>query len=259
MNTLSHNLYLICDNQLPNLSISLAKMAFSVSYTPKQYDHERWHKSVEDTTTPFYDWKARCSPKQATFMYSEHVCDDTLRIIFVPGLSLLYSYIDTDPYTAFITTRVVINEQEKNVNIIEVTCDCRDGMYMDEEEYEALGRGASDMLSLCMRYLSGARLYEKITKHMFGSGWTLTVTENAPYVSKEFEDIGDKESVKMHCSTGPWNKTIGTFDMTKEESSAIKIQAAFRGWRARMKYRYNPYTTLGRYCALKLYAELDKP
>ena len=111
-------------------------MAFSVSYTPKEYDSEMWHKSVEGDDSPYFDWKARGCPDAATFMHSESVFGETHHIIFEPCSSLSYVKMFTAPFTASITTRLSINEQTKTITIIEATCECQEGSLDDLSQHD---------------------------------------------------------------------------------------------------------------------------
>lgn len=45
-------------------------------------------------------------------------------------------------------------------------------------------------------------------------------------------------------------------DTKREERAASMIAAAFKGWKARMQYRFSPHTTLGRYIAMTYYDNL---
>ena len=46
-------------------------------------------------------------------------------------------------------------------------------------------------------------------------------------------------------------------DHIQPNEAAAKIQAAFRGWKVRHMYRYDPYNCLGKYLALKRFEEIN--
>lgn len=64
---------------------------------------------------------------------------------------------------------------------------------------------------------------------MFGMDWNINIIDNIPTVF------------------GRCNQVIGTIYIT-ENAAATIIQKWFRGWQARLKYRFDPTNRLGRFC-----------
>jgi hypothetical protein len=54
----------------------------------------------------------------------------------------------------------------------------------------------------------------------------------------------------VYDNKGPWGHTVAHYDFEFNMAAKI-IQAVFRGWQVRMKYRYNPHCGLGRHIILR--------
>ena len=66
-------------------------------------------------------------------------------------------------------------------------------------------------------------------------------------------DVARAYSDKAKPSGQPvsWNTILGFYDTTRAEA-ATKIQAAFRGWRVRLRLRFCPYNRLGRHVVMRM-------
>lgn len=93
---------------------------------------------------------------------------------------------------------------------------------------------------------------DQIAHVFFEPGWEFTYPNNIPCV--EHSEISHLKKWEKRLwwfnYSIPWHKTTAFFD-PEPDIAAIKIQSAFRGWRVRMKYRYNPYNCLGQYVIMK--------
>jgi len=104
-----------------------------------------------------------------------------------------------------------------------------------------------------------AGILEKLAIEFFGPGWKVcTETLSKQYrcqkqnVSKAQERDANAwlQKLNEYGAYGPWSRSTAYFDTTEIQAATI-IQAVYRGWRARMLYRYNPHCSLGRFLVLR--------
>lgn len=103
-------------------------------------------------------------------------------------------------------------------------------------------------------------IHRCLLRPMFGLEWNINTTECREVT--DFSPQTDFHDYKVHGYTIPkedyayaascmckyGRQVKGYFD---NNTAATTIQAAYRGWKIRMKYRFNPFTRLGKWLELK--------
>lgn len=247
------NISLISKHPVP-VPFPVPTMAvFAVSYTGKYYPDERWHKSAKEGATPYSDYLSLKCPTKAAFKFTKHMMDDVLTIIFDPNLSALYFDIRCDYWSASAVAIVQVDSATKRLRITAANCKAKD-IWPEINGYACPhGVGGARFMRKILSHVSDLDVLGIAARQFFGSQWSFVT----PIKRGTIPDMRVVEAMRawdfeLEYSRGPWNKTTAHFDTTDTEiKAATRIQAAFKGWQARMKYRYNPYTNLGRYVALR--------
>lgn len=124
------------------------------------------------------------------------------------------------------------------------------------EGEDARGTGGIDIFLQNLETLKIFDITTKLVKNMFGESYEFEIPENVTTAS---EECYATEKVRYNGVNNitPWGLTIGLIDSSsRADNAATVIQKMFRGWQARIKYRYNPNTTLGKYCTLEMFNQL---
>ena len=228
-------------------------MAFSISFSSKRNPYDRYYQSCQQK--PYENWVSNGKPIGATFMYSEHMIDDVMRIIYIPYHDLIYIDMDLDYYHMTATLMVKITPHEKTINIVKVSCSnvnyWRSLLGNDSPKTKS---GGVQVFRNNLYYLEGANILEKISKEMFGDEWTIYLSGGARKVSKYHEKFARECFSNIKHQYGPWSKTIGTYDNTIYEKAAVLIQSVYRGWKTRINLRYNPNNRLGYHIISRMFS-----
>lgn len=212
-------------------------MTYSVDYT-------------RSTRRPYADWLERND--DAIFMYSEHRFDDIMRLFYIPHMSFIYIDVTTEYYLFKAVCEIKIFD--KHIRIMSAVC-ANENIWPELVKGPPTATGGARFLYKNLEYFAPARILEKITLQMFGNDYSISIRKRSLMLSRELIAECQNWYDYMFYENGPWNRCVGTFS-TRRREAATKIQAAYRGWRARMKYRYDPHTPLGRYVIGKLFENL---
>lgn len=233
-------------------------MAFSVSYTrPDHWQNERWHRAAPKGISPYDDWIRNGCPSVAAFKYTDQIgrdnlIDNMIWYIYDPNLRALYINFWFDYYIMTAVMTITVDHKNKALCIRDTYCRADDHWPTMNGEGCPNGEGTATLLRKALNWNSNLDPLNKIAAEFFGKEWKFLgvpkkSNKTEEWIIKEMEYWQDALSYKE----GQWDMTIAYFDKSFVEEAATTIQAAFRGWSARMKYRFNPYTRLGRFVVLK--------
>lgn len=203
-------------------------MAFSVIY--------------DKALRPYEDWCKRGKPPDTLFIHNN---DDIY--YYLPDKCLIYIYKSLDYYYTDSILRIKPIDKTRKIEIIAVTCVGRDYMDMFADR-ELVGSGSFKFFKKVLKVLN----LSEITQHFFGPDWTFKKLPNKR--NHVFDHLKEHMTKFIRDFDTP-NTTIGFYDYTRI-NAAIKIQTAYRGWKIRIKYRYNPHMCLGKYLLQKDFLEL---
>jgi hypothetical protein len=214
-------------------------MAFCVSFDPVK-------------NNPYHDWIARGRPRDAAFMYDTCISDQLMTIMLLPHHARVHVILDFEYYNMEATIKYKLD----GMRIILISAHCE----WSRNEYKYVG--GLDMFSEYVEdHMKKEFIFDAIVTHFFLDGWSVemqqdndsTYTSNQEALIERFTDQLDwryRFKVKF--------KVIGYYDTTLENACASRIQAAYRGWRVRLAYRFNPMTSLGRFCVDLMFREVLK-
>lgn len=138
---------------------------------------------------------------------------------------------------------VLVDNATRNIHVKSVDCKC----------VKHNLKGGHGLFRKAIEYYASEQFHilDEIAFEFFGPDWKLTCPAHSiPRVEDSAHIHFRKWAGMLNNYIGPLSKTIAYFDL-KKDLAATKIQAAFRGWRVRMKYRYNPYNRLGKYVIIR--------
>lgn len=213
--------------------------------------------------SPYEDWVKRGKTENVVFRYSQgqpHV--NYADYLFLPHLNLLKIKVSFDVYGFHATARVKVHEQERFIEITEATS--RGWRWRVDSKFRTHNApkcvGGTQVLKELLLHYNRFRIYNRelricdtIATKLFGDGWKISLLPEADkYVPDE--DVQAMEEMLTHSMMNQYEykcKYAYAFYDYRKLEAAIKIQAAYRGWRVRMRYRYNPHTCLGRFLVLR--------
>lgn len=222
-------------------------MPYGVSYTSSY----RKYKSC--TRTPYDDWINKNKP-EVVFKYSTHGMDEYAHIYFEPMKNLITIEADMEYYYFEVKFTIKIDDEKKKLEIDRFFCKSDNfwpEMFTDGTPNS--GSGGISWYKKNIAFLPDFLSLENAIDTFFGSEWKIQIPLTRPLLSDTKEVSYDDYFDNYRC--GPWDHTIGIFVLNKNEAATI-IQKYYRGWRVRMKYRYDPETRLGKYVINKMFKEL---
>jgi hypothetical protein len=216
--------------------------------------------------SPFDQWVKHGSPKRAVFKCYK---DAIYRYNYLPAKSILFISADFGYacYTLDALVELKVDRQNKTLNIARAS-GYSNNYWTDTwmefvDDFPPNGWVNGTDFIRCLKKVGGQRLLDSIRRHFFGEEWSWNrpsddddmiaglpsdVCEEAYICECAFDDSEDM----FVTENIPFNKVMVYIDNIPERNAAaIKIQAGVKGWKARMAYRLNPYTTLGKHLALK--------
>lgn len=155
-------------------------------------------------------------------------------VTYIPGENMLHvvCIIDTEEMDMY--TNIVLNHSTKTMHIAACTC------------------FGSKML---FSYVCD-RIKHLMVRGFLGDLWKVEIDQTVSQgVCESDICIMDENIAKMPFAYDVRKHVvIGHFEFAQEEEVA-RILAAFRGWKVRMEYRFNPNTLLGRNCSKRSMVE----
>ncbi len=226
---------------------------FSISYTNRHGQGDRWHKSAQEGSSPYVDWLRLRRPSKAAFKITNHMMDDVYTIIFDPNLNALYIDVNCEYWYMNAVALVQVDMKTRKLRITRASCRAQDEWSALNGDACPNGKGGARFMRKALKFVRDLDVLGIAAKHFFGEHWTfVTPLKRGTLTDDHIVESMHAWNDCLYYNRGPWGKTTAYFDTTEDEkSAATRIQSVFRGWQARMKYRYNPYTTLGRYVVLR--------
>ena len=206
--------------------------------------------------TPYDDWIKRNKPNLFFIKFIvRNAKEYEYDCIFWPKIGLLKIWVGTAEHEFTVISRVEVQKPRIRILSSKVSSSrlAIPGYIHGKWKNE---HGRTRMAFRMINEYKEMRVLENIAHNIFGKEYSFApdggnkLLENPNNLDimvalKIIEDV-----VPCKFTPGSWT-LLGAFcDMTKD-NAAVMIQAAFRGWRVRMQYRYNPYNCLGRYVILK--------
>lgn len=220
-------------------------MAYSIAY------------KESSLLTPYDDWIKRNNPNRFYINYIVRNAKEEYECMFWPKQNLLQIWVRTADHEFAVFARVNIDATTKRIKILSSQCkSCRVTVpgykpYIYDPLKNEHGR--TKMAYQMINEYKDMRILETIAHNIFGKEYSFAPSGGNKLLDNQvikvtFKKIADLVPCKI--MPGSWTLLGAYCDMT-EDNAATKIQAAFRGWRVRMQYRYNPHNCLGRYIILK--------
>lgn len=223
-------------------------MAFWVSYSYRKPDYpDKWYRSAAIDSSPYGDWVQMRCPKNAVFQHTnfkdyKNMCG--VQYVYTPSIEVLHIECGFSSSQMRAKLCVSVNSAAKYIHVKSV--DCR----FTENWFKTTKYGGYELLRESIKFYASHGIcilqkftHDKIAVEFFGVGWEFVFIDSIQHDGTEWN--GGCNFVR-----GPNDKTIAYFD-PEQDIAATKIQAAFRGWKVRMQYRYNPHNCLGKYVILK--------
>lgn len=232
-------------SHLPKSTITMA--SFSVSYT-KEYNTRRYI-SARKGISLYEDWLRRGCPSKAAFTYAGQPMDNAYTaLIYDPFLNALYIKIWYGHWIMTAIPIIEVHSTSKQLSVKAASCKAVCGWPVTRKT--PIGIGGARFLRRSLNHVSFLGILSKVTKEFFGREWSFKYIRRGTLYDKKIADEMHDWYVALFLAYGIYNVTTAFYDTTKDAAATL-IQAAFRGWKTRMKYRYNPYNRLGKYVALK--------
>lgn len=211
--------------------------------------------------TPYEDWVRYKRLHDAVFYFEYDRQQDTHIAMFWPSKNLIWFLGDYDrntehPYIFDVTIEISIDTSTSSVKVQKLFCSCHDNSFRHSTIPHGNG-GVSHYKTLVDQYVAFS--IQEVIELFFGKEWrvelppstTLPVAENVvEFAKKSIHRVFKEENDYGFVCFEP--HILGHFNPVRD-LAATTIQKYFRGWKARMKYAFNPHTRLGRFYALKLF------
>jgi hypothetical protein len=227
-------------------------MAFSVSYSRKEWVGERYYQS-ERTLKPYEDWVRRGSPVGALFTYAQCYKDSaTIKLFLRPAERIVHVSVDFEHYD-FKHLELCVTF---NVDALSRT------VTLDRFLCETWTTGDNASSSADVSWVSSFGCdefsFEHIVKVFLGKEWTCVV----PMITTMHRLSKDDLALSRECGHldrtqphRPLAKVIAWYS-TERHDAAVTIQRHFRGWRVRMTTTFNPHTRIGAFYVLQAFIDL---
>jgi hypothetical protein len=172
----------------------------------------------------------------------------------LPHESIVHVVVLSDYYNIDSIIGIEVDEKESIVQVVKARCRTHVDYYRTPRTFED---GGLEVFVKSLEMFTTDIILGNIANMFFGEEWDVLIGQGDGVVDVKMVDRVKyfRDLISVH-DTGPWNKTIGIYDMTHEVRAATKIQAMFRGWKARKEFRFDPETTLGRFYIARMFEEL---
>lgn len=207
--------------------------------------------------SPYEDWVRRGSPEGACFSYATHTNETADYFVLIPHLDAFYMYVDMDYTTVECMVGFKADRGNRRALLTSAVCKTTN-IWPELTGHDELQGGTMwggiAQFRHAMHATRNAGL-EEVMKYLFGRGWSHAYGRPA-YMPGSMLDVGRAYDERCHRTGQPvrWYDVLGCFDTSRAEA-AVKIQAAFRGWRVRLRYRFSPHNRLGRFVIERMMAE----
>lgn len=238
-------------SHLPKTTITMA--SFSVSYT--KHNNTRRYISASKGISPYEDWLRLGCPTQAAFKYSDEKMGNAYTaytLIYDPNLNALYIKIWFGHWIMTATAIIEVHSTSKQLRVQAASCMAKSNWPVTQKT--PIGTGGARFLRRSINHVSGLGILSTVAKEFFGREWSFKYIRRGTLHDKKIVDTMHDWYAALFLAYGTWDATTAFYDTTNDatyDAAATMIQATFRGWKTRMKYRYNPYNRLGKYVALK--------
>lgn len=201
--------------------------------------------------SPYQDWIRLRRPAPAIFKYTQHMMFDILTVIFDPNINGLFIDVELEEWSMTATAHMIPDTMHKTLHIENAICTAKN-LWPFNLGCPS-GTGGARFMRKALGFVRDLDVLRLVAREFFGPDWTVLHIKRGKLSESSIliEEMQDWHDVLWYPK-GPWGKTTASFNTIQTcEKAATKIQAVFRGWKARMQYRYNPYTRLGRYVVLR--------
>ncbi len=220
----------------------------------KSYSAEHIYQSSK--VTPYDDCKMH-KKMDCIFTYFEHLeSEDNIELYFLPNKNLAYINQSLEYYNFEVIAELQINDFNNTLGFNSIYCSYDDfwpGMYSNAPfpSKRAGTGGISVYKKHLFEFLEEPISLDFFINKFFGSSWSsLKLPLTLPKTSSILIDLANEIKCHNYNYSFKTYNTIGTFSPNRI-LAAITIQKYFRGWKARMKYRFNPNNQLGLYLELQ--------
>ena len=234
-------------------SVEITMASFSVSYT-KDYNTRRYI-SASKGISPYEDWLRRGCPSKAAFKYEDENrvnAYNACALIYDPSLNALYIKIWYGHWIMTATAIIEVHSTSKQLSVKAASCKAVCGWPVTRKT--PIGIGGARFLRRSLNHVSFLGILSTVAKEFFGREWSFKYIRRGTLDDKKIADTMHDWYDALFLAYCIYGATTAIYDTTKDAqtlAAATLIQATFRGWKTRMKYRFNPYNRLGKYVALK--------
>lgn len=185
---------------------------------------------MKEKVSPYEDWIARGKPS-FLFVYRIRKIEfvDRLEVMFLPYDRLII--ISEDDGDMWYSCRTVMDEDSKSITITH---------FSDLEKMVQIRKWVRNFANYLFCNTDSRWAVRKAKKP------EITNIKQDLAVYKSFENKSGCRKIGACC-----------YSYMKGNKEATIIQAVFKGWRVRMKYRFSPHTTLGKWLLLKQFRDLQ--
>lgn len=199
--------------------------------------------------SPYEDWIRRGRPDDTCITYATHTNETSDHFALLPHLSVFYMYVDMDWATIEAAVGFRVDLGNRTIALTGAACETRN-IWPEMMAHLGLKPGRTRGGITCLRHVMRASKdagLDEVLRYLFGPAWGHTYGRPA-FMPWRTLEVG--RACERKCG-GSWCQVVGTYDRTRA-AAATRIQAAFRGWRVRLRYRFSPHNRLGRHVILRM-------
>jgi len=194
--------------------------------------------------SPYEDWLRRGRPEDTCFTYGTHSLETSDHFALIPHMNMFYMYVDMDWVAIEAAVGFRTDLGNRTIMLTSAVCETRN-IWPEMMRHLNFRPGKTNGgITLFKHAMSNARnmgLYE-VMRYLFGPRWKHAYGRPG-FLPSSMLVVGREWEEKVRTC---WNVVEGRYDTTRTVA-ATRIQAAYRGWRVRMLYRFSPHNCLGRH------------